>query len=355
MVWRCFLLLIQDFQRLLLDIKQGKTLSRKLETFIYSQAGIEHDGIIKSFGDISYLLWGGLSDGTVLLEDKSIKDTVMQLPEDEVDHTKLHRHDYIEIGYVQYGQFTQYIVDEYVTFNEGDVFLIDKNTRHYDILKGADHIVIFLKLSSSYFDQVFLNKMRESSLKAFLIEAINGDKLSRQYLVFKSSEQSKNIDELFKAIVGELNNEAQGYEYVIKGYLIRLMHILAFSYKNQLTKINRRRMEHLIFQQVTDYMRDHYADIHIEDLENQFHYNTDYYNRLIKKYANMTYKDYLIDIRIGKAKELLKYTSMTITDIIQEVGYCNKGYFYRTFEKRQGLKPSQYRQQYRAKNKKVPE
>ncbi|MHB8063362.1 MAG: helix-turn-helix domain-containing protein [Ruminiclostridium sp.] len=62
-----------------------------------------------------------------------------------------------------------------------------------------------------------------------------------------------------------------------------------------------------------------------------------------KAYTGMTPQQYITDIRINKAKELLLYSSFNITEIASIVGYDNPFYFSRVFKKNTDLPPREYR------------
>ncbi|MNV94816.1 HTH-type transcriptional regulator YesS [compost metagenome] len=57
----------------------------------------------------------------------------------------------------------------------------------------------------------------------------------------------------------------------------------------------------------------------------------------------MNYIDYLIQLRIDKAKELLTGTNLKIHDIAEQVGY-QPSYFIRLFKKMEDMTPGQYRE-----------
>jgi len=63
----------------------------------------------------------------------------------------------------------------------------------------------------------------------------------------------------------------------------------------------------------------------------------------LKKYTGQTHFDYLIEMRIVRAKLLLEPTDMTVEEIMWLIGYHNKGFFYCNFRKYAGMNPSQYR------------
>ncbi|RAV04639.1 helix-turn-helix domain-containing protein [Paenibacillus sp. YN15] len=95
------------------------------------------------------------------------------------------------------------------------------------------------------------------------------------------------------------------------------------------------------------YIQEHYQDsgLSLDRLAGEFDLNPTYISRLFKEYAESNFIDYLIEIRIQAAKELLKNKSIKISDISNEVGYNNSRSFMRTFKKYTGLTPTEYREQ----------
>ena len=62
-------------------------------------------------------------------------------------------------------------------------------------------------------------------------------------------------------------------------------------------------MNWIVFEEISDYIRAHFRDITIQDLVNEFHYQEDYFNRLIKRKTGLTYSAYLQQIRLERAEE----------------------------------------------------
>ena len=63
----------------------------------------------------------------------------------------------------------------------------------------------------------------------------------------------------------------------------------------------------------------------------------------IHKIVYCSNSDYLIELRINRAKLLLEKTDMPIEQIAALVGYNNKGFFYQKFVEQCGMKPAIYR------------
>jgi len=65
--------------------------------------------------------------------------------------------------------------------------------------------------------------------------------------------------------------------------------------------------------------------------------------RVFKILTGQTVIEYVNNIRIEKAKELLRKTFFSITEICFEVGFTNLSSFNRTFKKMAGVAPTEYR------------
>jgi len=68
-----------------------------------------------------------------------------------------------------------------------------------------------------------------------------------------------------------------------------------------------------------------------------------YLSRLFKSVAGTNISDYINEIRIMNAIDLLKTTDMTVESIAQAVGFSNKTTFLRQFKKYTSASPKKYR------------
>lgn len=64
---------------------------------------------------------------------------------------------------------------------------------------------------------------------------------------------------------------------------------------------------------------------------------------LFKEVTERSYTDFIIDIRIEKAKELLLGSSLSVREIAEAVGFENQNYFSRCFRNRVGISPREYK------------
>ena len=75
-------------------------------------------------------------------------------------------------------------------------------------------------------------------------------------------------------------------------------------------------------------------------------FNASYFSTFFKKNCGVGFLEYLSDVRINRAKELLRDTDMNVADICEAVGYADLKHFNRTFKKLTGVKPSEFRKLY---------
>ena len=100
----------------------------------------------------------------------------------------------------------------------------------------------------------------------------------------------------------------------------------------------------LIPQDILDYINEHFNEkITLSDLSQRCFYNPAYFSRLFKKTFNMSFTDYLMDLRLKRCAELLRNTDYTIDKVIKECGFSDRNTFYERFKNKYGCTPSEYR------------
>lgn len=258
--------------------------------------------------------------------------------------TQLHTHDYIELTYVVEGSFRQHILGKEIIFSKGDLCLIDKNCLHQDYLINEPATILFLGISNDMFTEIMNENITTQKINGFLQSALMKQKDLQQYLHFKPGmDTSTELEDCLFLLLKELNDAAIGTRYIRKGLLLRIFRILSTKYEFFLSKELRKTMNWIIFEEISEYIQKHFASVTIQELMEHFHFQEDYFNRLIKKKTGMTYSNYVQQIRLEKAEQLLTTSSKTIDEIAEAVGYHNKGYFYKIFQEKYGMTPANFR------------
>lgn len=117
--------------------------------------------------------------------------------------------------------------------------------------------------------------------------------------------------------------------------------VVAVNKIDELKKFNEVKDERLI--EVINYIHANYSTVTLEDLSKHFFLSKPYLSKYIKEKAGVTYGEIIRNIRLKKAKALLKGGNMTVENISLAVGYQNVEHFNRLFKKSFNMTPVQYR------------
>ena len=142
----------------------------------------------------------------------------------------------------------------------------------------------------------------------------------------------------------ELFNRLRSLSLNSGNYLLEqavFLEILQKFYES--THLNQSKTFTLANQIATFLKKNYKKELNKNILEANFYYTYDYLSRIFKKEYRITPTQYIKDLKILKAKELLTHTEKTINNIIKEVGYHDETVFFKAFKKKIGVSPSIWR------------
>ena len=262
--------------------------------------------------------------------------------------TQMHSHEYLELFYIISGEYRQKILGNEFTFHQGEVCLIDKNCLHQEIMEGTSATLLFLGITNVMFQDIMNRQVTTERITSFLNTALMEQKSLQQYLHFRpQAGAASQMEETLITLLYELRRYDEASPIICRGLLLRIFRLLSTQYEFSLSKKLRQKMNWILYEEISDYMKQHMKTISIRLLCEEFHFQEDYFNRLLKNRTGMTYTEYLQHLRLQKAEELLLTTDRTIDAIAEEIGYKNKGYFYKLFTERHRMTPAQFRKESR--------
>lgn len=102
-----------------------------------------------------------------------------------------------------------------------------------------------------------------------------------------------------------------------------------------------------LIHQAKEYIGNHYTDpeLSLNAVAARVNLSASHFSVVFSQETEQTFKEYLTELRINKAKELLRMTALRSADIAYQVGYNDPHYFSSVFKKHTGSSPSEFRSQ----------
>lgn len=229
------------------------------------------------------------------------------------------------------------------------------NGIEYDISPGT--IQFFTPSDFHSYSSIPGNSMSviNFTFKSSCVESLSfGDVLtSMGYMVCNpDTEQTKHIVYLIETIEKELNKET----YFSKKYSIHLLICILIElfriYKNSdFSSVNSHQQDSHM-QKILYYIRTHFKEsVTLEDLAEYTDLSIGYISKLFKKNLGCGFKQFLIELRLLHAENLLTYSDESISNIAYFCGFTSASHFMNMFKKKYHTSPRNYRKIYKHRDK----
>jgi AraC-like DNA-binding protein len=161
---------------------------------------------------------------------------------------------------------------------------------------------------------------------------------------------TQGLEDLFLQMIAECQS-AKPYSQEAASLILQT--ILLFVARNS-SETKRSDEEHArstrsdVHQEITraiNYFNEQYAQrIDVEEYARSLHMSACWFIKTFKRYTYTTPKQYVLNLRLAKAKELLESSTLSISEIAAAVGFSEVTYFSRLFKRSNGVSPLTYRQ-----------
>lgn len=261
-----------------------------------------------------------------------------------------HSHEYYELLYVLYGSVKEWLETESLYLRRGDAVLLDKNIRHAEQYLGNATCVFFCMD-----DQCVRNLLANDSpfsegqaVMHFLMNHLAPDSCAvKAYCHFTAVPTETKllpVEKEANAIIEEMITKRPGYWLLIQGYLRRILGLLETPsvYRNApVYKVIGGRNK--LTSEIQLQIEARQGMISKHELSALLNYNTAYLCRFIRQNFGKSYTEYCLSVRLHYAAQMLRETRWSVTAICDKLGFTNRTYFYKAFEKEYHTTPSDYR------------
>lgn len=248
------------------------------------------------------------------------------------------------------------------TLEQGDIHFMKPLIKHTHYIADGEYCVYYYV----HFDLKYMENNKEFSLEEEYIKPcenrmkevpINMEIMDR--MIYELSEMELPLKmhlieytkctQIFEEIVSVFRKKNFGFQLILTSDMLRIMSIVAenmrMDHKSKRYTYNSEQIE-----KFTRYLLSHYMEkINLDEITKQLGFSETYLRKIFKSIENKTPKEYLIDLRIEKAKEYIKEGKKSITEISLLVGCDDIHYFSRLFKIKEGVSPTEYYNIYNTK------
>lgn len=254
-----------------------------------------------------------------------------------------------EILYLQEGRIRVTVEEREYEGEAGDIFVFRPRVRHSIRLVGERTV----RQPHVHFD---LNQLPDSAEVgiSFAMETAMSDKERGWFRADALAEAGVDLPErlrllnplvfekLLHDLIAEFRLKMPYYELNLKGMLVKLLiHIMREHHWAKTPHVGGRITELLRVQAYLNHQTG--REVSLDDLSATFNWSKYYLTRLFKSAFGMSPIHYHQLVRLERAKELIRFTTFSMTEIADMVGFPNIHAFSRAFKAKEGVPPSAYR------------
>ncbi len=243
----------------------------------------------------------------------------------------IHTHDFLEISIVLEGQANYTIEEQEFQLNAGQIMLFNPGTHH-----GEE------QRTGTYSHQLHIG------LTNISLDGLKRNHLPTKKAILNLGEyQWEFLDKAWR-LVKEYSEEQPEFQLMVKALIIEMLVLILRSLEkvqdNTVTLAlskNAKRKQYLVNHAIYYLENHHTQEITLEQLADTLYVSPTYLSKVFKESTGMSPINYLIQVRLKHAKELLANEQLTIREISQAVGYQDAYHFSKLFKKYYGVSPSQ--------------
>ena len=260
-------------------------------------------------------------------------------------HFPKHRHNYIEVVYMCRGETTHIVNDESIQLKEGDLLFLSQRATHEILPARKEDIAINFIILPEFFEQMYAMLEEEKSpLSDFIIGCLFQRHSNYNYLYFNVAGvlPIQNLVEILVYYVSE--EDADQGLLPIKQRTMSLLLVQLMHFADKMRTSQDGASQDSLAVAVLKYVDAKYKDATLTEFAAMQNYDMAWVSKEIKRQIGKTFKELLHEKRMSLATYLLVHTKISISELMEIIGYENSSFFHKKFKGRYGMSPKEYRQ-----------
>lgn len=253
-----------------------------------------------------------------------------------------HRHNFIEILYMCEGHtFHRIDGNTEIELKAGELLFLNQLSYQEIAEAGENDIGINFMIQPQFFDQVLPMLEKGNELSDFILQGLRKKGDGPNYLHYQVAEVLP-IQNLIENLVWNLLNRPLHHRQMNQ-MTMGILFIQLSNHTDKLAQYHNDVFQDVFAPEIIKYIEDQYQTATLEELAAEMNVALSTMSKIVKKSTGQTFKELLKQQRLVRAANLLEYTQIPVTDIIEMVGYDNTSYFHRIFKETYHMSPKQYR------------
>lgn len=252
-----------------------------------------------------------------------------------------HKHEFFELVFVLTGTCTHVVGDNAFVHVPGDFTIIPPGITHY-LEAGGNSVCLTAKATADTFERLFFDILRNNALLSAYLDR----SLRQPWFRCAVTLHAGQDEQFLRMLLNIFWQQESGKPYsniIIESSFQVLLAYLMQNYEDTAEYLVSDNVRQKQIVEILQYAYRNHQTITLEQTASHFHYNPSYLSARIRELTGHTFSSLLAEYKMGIVQHLLLNTQMPVYEICQQVGYQNPSQFVRTFHKKFGMTPVQYR------------
>ena len=257
-----------------------------------------------------------------------------------------HFHDFMEIVFILKGQGIQVVDDHEYEVTAGDVFVLQGHQKHF-FKDAAKFEIVNVMVDEVNNPGILPEKVRQvDGFNAlFILEPRYRTRHHFKNKLTLNRQELAKIEILINGMFLELHEKKEGFQVILLNRLQELIILLSRHYSQIETTEARSLVE---IGKVLEYFENNLdAKIYIDDMAKMANMSKRNFQRIFKCALGISPVNYLIQVRLQKARKLLRESDLQIADISVITGFTDSNYFIKCFKQTYGTTPHKFKMRFR--------